>query len=157
MGKYIFYVTFLLVLCGPASAGDWYCRSLGQDSLVDAANRWQRRDGAIGFVVSDQFLLLLAACPQETYTFMLSRPEILNSWLEEVEQLSGFTVTPEQRQEREITLSKLVESMKSEQPAQGTANVRDRILKRLETVCVRTVDEAPPRPPCQRVALQLKP
>jgi hypothetical protein len=138
-------------------AGDWYCHSLGQDSLVNTTSQWQRRDGDIGFVLSDQFLLLLAACPQATYTFMQSRPEILNSWLEEVEQLSGFTVSPKQRQEREITLSKLVESIKRKHPVQETAEVRPRILKRLETMCVRAVDETPPKPPCQRVALQSKP
>src|SRR5664279_73724 len=106
MKEYLFHVALFVVLCSSVFASDWYCQSPGRDSLIDAANRWQRRDGAIGFVVSDQFLMLLAACPQATYAFMESRPEILNSWLEEVEQLSGFTVSTEQRQEREITLSK---------------------------------------------------
>jgi hypothetical protein len=157
LARCVLCFVFCAALWGPAIAGDWYCHSLGQDSLVNTASQWQRRDGDIGFVLSDQFLLLLAACPQETYAFMHARPEILNSWLEEVEQLSGFTVSPKQRQEREITLSKLVGNMKSQHPEQETAEVRARILKRLETMCVRAVDETPPKPPCQRVTLQTNP
>lgn len=157
MVRCVLCFVFCAVLCSPATAGDWYCQSLGRDSLVNTASQWQSRDGDIGFVLSDQFLLLLAACPQATYTFMQSRPEILNSWLEEVEQLSGFAVSPKQRREREITLSKLVKSMKSQHPKQETAEVRARILKRLETMCVRAVDETPPTPPCRRVVLQSKP
>jgi hypothetical protein len=157
MRRLFFHVAFFLVLCSPAIASDWYCEKLGRDSLVDATSQWQRRDGGIGSVVSNQFLFLLAACPQETYSFMQARPELLDSWLDEVEDVSGLTDSPAKHEELEITLSKLVASMSGQKPGQKTAEVRARILKRLETMCVRTVDETPPRPPCQRVALPTKP
>jgi hypothetical protein len=90
---------FVVLICTPAICEEWFCSSLGRDLLVDAADRWRDRDGGIAFVVSDELLFLLAACPAQSYAFMKTRPEILSSWLNEVERLSGFTGTPQEKQE----------------------------------------------------------
>ena len=149
----ILQLGLFFLVCSPASADDWFCISFAHDSLVESANRWKTRDGSQGFAISDQFLFSLAACPETTYDFMRSRPDLLNSWLENLENLSGFAVTRAEGEAREIALSKLVKAIKSEAPTKSTADVRDRILSRIESMCVRIVDEPAPKPPCYRVSL----
>jgi hypothetical protein len=151
MRKATLQTVLCLFLSLPAVAENWFCPPLGVDSLVDAADRWQKRDGGIGFVVSDEFLFLLAACPAQFYAFMKTRPEILNSWLDQVEQLSGFTGSPQEKQEREMLLSALVLEIKRRPAAKSNLNVRMQILSKLESMCVRAVDQPAPNPPCHRV------
>ena len=154
MKKATFQIVVCMLLCFPAAAENWFCASLGSESLIDAADRWEARDGGIGFVVSDQFLLLLAACPTQFYSFMEKHPETLNSWLHEVESLSGFTGSPEERQQRKIVLSNLVEEIKEGPSQKGSSAVRRQVLNVLETMCVRAVDEEQPKPPCHRVKVK---
>jgi len=155
MRKVTLQTVLCLFLSFSAVAENWFCPSLGLDSLVDAADRWQKRDGGIGFVVSDEFLFLLAACPAQFYAFMKTRPEILNSWLDQVEQLSGFTGSPQEKQEREVLLSTLVLEIKHKPGAKDDSSIRKRVLSKLETMCVRAADQPAPDPPCQR--LKVKP
>jgi hypothetical protein len=141
---------FLLLMCTTlAMASDWPCTEAGA-ALLATANEYRRADGEQAFLVSDTFLFLAAACPNEFFFFMEGRTEVFQSWLSQLESRT-FRITENERERTEVFLSHLAHRLKKAHPRKAEQDaLRGRLLKKVETMCVRVVDHDLPAQPCRR-------
>ena len=130
-----------------ATASDWQCNQAGA-AMEATTNEFARADGVQVFLVSDTFLFIAAACPEEFFRHM--KPDVFNVWVSKLEQRT-FRVTEEEGEQTETFLSRLQRKLKKlrfKDPQQE--GMRERLLTEVASMCVRVVDHDKPVHPCRR-------
>ena len=128
------------------------CSVVGKSAMLAAEKLWQERDGEASFWASDNLLLILATCPNEFYAYVSSRPAFLRQWLSEVEGLSGLAVDETDATRREQFLSELVADLRVRHTDLKDDQLRNDIVKVLQSLCIRVVDAPEAKRPCPRGA-----
>jgi hypothetical protein len=139
-GKFVLFSTacILVVLAASAAVSTSDDRLVfTDDDLRDYMNRWLRRDGVDGLIISNYFLDYLGLNPGPFLRIMSERPDVFGSWLEELPRVSFVDGSGCVDLEcRKAGLISLVESLHTDET---TEPLRLKLLARLEQIEVRTI------------------
>jgi hypothetical protein len=140
-GKLILLSAVCILVIIVASAGV----SIGDDRLVftdndlrDYMDRWLRRDGIAGRVISDYFLDYFSLNPGTFLRIMSERPDVFGSWLEELPRLSF--VDGSGCVDLECRKAGLIQLVRVVQTDETTELLRLRLLAKLERIEVRNIE-----------------
>ena len=133
-----------------AFATDWPCTE-AKAAMGATINELHPEDGEQVFLVSDSFLFIAAACPNEFFAQMAANPDAFNHFVTELERLSGSAGDEKKGKELEAFLAQLQRRLRALHLKDEKENeMRLRLLKEVSTMCVRIVDHDEPAHPCRR-------
>ena len=114
-------------------------------------NEFHHEDGEQVYLVSDTFLFLAAACPQQFFDQMAANSDVFNAFVSELERKSGGVMKEKDADALETFLSHLERQLRTLRLKDKTQDkMRLRLLKEINTMCIRVVDHDEPTHPCQR-------
>ena len=110
-----------------------------KQAVICAIAEWQRRDGAIGFTISDAFLAMMEMNPTVFFAVMAENEKSFSEWVNELEPLS-FTWHKEPPSPLEGKRKKLIEFLSKVGPLKEEQDIlRQRLLSALKALKVRQV------------------
>ena len=118
---------------------DWQCSLAGSHVIRGAVADWKRADGAEWKVVSDDFLFLLASCPDNFYATFSDERTTLRDWLGKLPDLS-FAADPDFKPTIETFRLNLINMLKKHKPNPKNRSVQKSILTRVMRIRFRTID-----------------
>ena len=113
----------------------------GAKQAVDCAiEEWKRKDGAIGFTISNAFLAMMEANPTVFFDVMTKNETIFSEWVSELRPLS-FTWHKEPPSPLEGKRKKFIEVLSKVGPLEKEQDIlRQRLLFALKALKVRQVE-----------------
>jgi len=118
---------------------NWQCSLWGGVVIRDTVTDWKRADGAEWKVLSDDFLFLLASCPDNFYAVLADEPAVLREWLEKLPDLS-FAAGPDFKPMIEEFRLELVNRLKTQEHNSKYLSVHKSVLRRLTNIRFRIID-----------------
>jgi hypothetical protein len=111
-----------------------------EKAFASLMNYWQRRDGMMGFSLSDIFLEILTADPNFFFSHMKDYREDYDVWLENLGQLSfvWFNEGPSPLEERRVELIAFLEGISISDKTTG--DLRNRLIAELKGIKPREID-----------------
>ena len=139
--------TVALLLAALASL--WFAAAANptgaQDSVVYTAadltsylEKWERRDGEAGTVISDYFCAFATANPRLFLSTMAEHPQLFSEWVESLPSLSFVNFGG--CMDRECMRLTVLGSVERAEPEPGTSTLQSRLVQVLRTATVKEIE-----------------